>query len=68
MNFDYGLYHDISSHLKRSGARPATFGRAAVNDPRLVFDLRDGRRPGPKIASRVYRYISECEGRPGQCG
>lgn len=62
------LYHDVTRHLRRSGMAPATFGRKAVNDPRLVFDLRQGRVAGPRVAARVYSFIAAREGRPGQCG
>lgn len=38
----------------RATATPATkFGRLAVNDPRLVSDLRRGRRIGKRVAARI---------------
>lgn len=61
------LYHDIRQYLHRSGMSPTGFGRAALRDPRFVFDLRDGREPGPRVASRCYAFIAAQEGRPGQC-
>lgn len=33
------------------------FGRLAVNDPRLVGDLRRGRSPGTRMCARVERFI-----------
>lgn len=33
------------------------FGRLAVNDPRLVGDLRRGRSPGARMCTRVERFI-----------
>ena len=62
------LHYDIRQYLRRSGMSPTAFGRQAVNDPRLVFDLRNGRAAGPRIAARVYAFIAERDGRPGQCG
>ena len=41
-------------HYLRATATPATkFGRLAVNDPRLVSDLRRGRRIGKRVAARI---------------
>lgn len=41
-------------HYLRTTATPATrFGRLAVNDPRLVSDLRRGRRVGKSVAARI---------------
>ncbi|SFP33571.1 hypothetical protein [Sphingomonas rubra] len=41
-------------HYLRATATPATkFGRMAVNDPRLVADLRRGRRIGQRVRDRV---------------
>ena len=37
---------------------PATrFGRLAVNDPRFVHDLRNGREPRSRTADRVIAFI-----------
>jgi hypothetical protein len=38
---------------------PSKFGRLAVNDPRLVHDLRMGRQPRRKMVERVERFIAE---------
>ncbi len=35
-----------------------TFGRRAVNDPRLVLDMRRGRQPGPDLVARVEAFIT----------
>ena len=45
---------------------PARFGREAVRDPRFVFDLRNGRDPGRRIARRVCAYLDRCEAGLGQ--
>lgn len=50
----------IEAHLRRTGMRPTAFGRAAVNDPRLVFDLRMGREPGARIIARIDAYLERC--------
>jgi hypothetical protein len=51
------LIVDIERYLHRTGIAETTFGRRAVNDPRLVGDLRRGRRPGPLISGRVKAII-----------
>jgi len=40
---------------------PTRFGREAVNDPRFVFDLRDGRKLRPDTARRVEKYLNAAE-------
>ncbi len=47
------LLSDIDVYLRRTGVAETTFGRRAVNDPRLVRDLRRGRVPGPDLCARV---------------
>jgi hypothetical protein len=34
-------------------------GREAVRDPRLVFDMRMGRRPRSGLRSKINRYLAE---------
>ena len=53
------LIVDIDRYLRRTGIAESTFGRRAVNDPRLVGDLRRGRQPGPRIAGRVKAIIGQ---------
>jgi hypothetical protein len=48
----------IERHLRNSGIAPTRFGRDAVNDPRFVLDLRNGREPRPSTAERVSAYIA----------
>jgi hypothetical protein len=52
----------IERHLRRSGTTPTRFGRDAVRDPRLVFDLRNGRAPGPELSLRLSTYLDHMEG------
>jgi len=51
----------IELHLQRRRMAPTRFGREAVNDPRFVFDLRDGRHPREATASRVCAYLDRYE-------
>jgi hypothetical protein len=51
------LIVEIDRYLRRTGVAETTFGRRAVNDPRLVGDLRRGRVPGARIRARVEALI-----------
>ena len=48
----------IERHLRNTGVAPTRFGREAVNDPRFVLDLRNGREPRRETADRVSSYIA----------
>jgi hypothetical protein len=37
---------------------PTVFGRAAVNDPRLVSDLRNGRVPRTPVRCRIEHFMN----------
>ena len=47
----------IDRYLRRTQMPPTKFGRLAVNDPRLVGDLKRGRIPGPKMLARIDAFI-----------
>ena len=47
----------IDQYLRRTGMPVTKFGRLAVNDPRLVHDLRRGRQPGRTIRERIDAFI-----------
>ena len=49
----------IGRYLRETGMPETKFGRLAVHDPRLVGDLRRGRRLGPRVAARVDAFIAE---------
>lgn len=51
------LLSKIENHLRATGIPPTRFGRDAVRDPRLVFDLRNGREPGEKLSARVIAHL-----------
>lgn len=48
----------IERYLKQSHMPETKFGRLAVNDPRLVSDLRKGREPGAQMIARVAAFIA----------
>jgi hypothetical protein len=47
----------IDRFLRVKGIAASRFGREAVGDPRLVFDMRKGRRPGPSLIARINAYL-----------
>lgn len=47
----------IETHLRKTGKKPTRFGREAANDPRLVFDLREGRAIGTSLAARIEAFL-----------
>lgn len=48
----------IERYLRRYGMPRTKFGRLAVNDPRLVDDLRNGRDPGPELCARIEAQLA----------
>lgn len=52
------LLRSIEQFLRRTDMAPTRFGRAAARDPRLVFDLRNGREPGNRMKRRVEHFMN----------
>jgi hypothetical protein len=48
----------IERYLRQTGMPRTKFGRLAVNDPRLVDDLRNGRDPGPELCARIEAQLA----------
>lgn len=49
----------IEKHLRATRMSASAFGRKAVGDPRLVFDLRHGRELGARITRRIETYLEQ---------
>lgn len=49
----------IESHLQVKGIAASAFGRCLCNDPRLVFDLRNGRKIGTTLKKRIKNHIAD---------
>ena len=47
----------VERFLREVDMPPTTFGRRAINDPRFVRDLRNGREPRGRTAERVIEFI-----------
>jgi hypothetical protein len=52
------LLVEIDRYLRRTGMPPTRFGREAVNDPRLVGDLRLGRQPRARVRARIEAWLA----------
>ena len=55
------LIRAVEKFLREYGISPTTFGRESVRDPRLVFDLRNGRDPRPCTVARVRAYLETAQ-------
>jgi len=51
------LLREVEKFLRVTGIKPTTFGRVAVNDPRFVFDLRNGRDPRDSTVKRAREWM-----------
>lgn len=50
--------HEIMAFVRRTGMAETAFGRGAVNDPRLIGDMRNyGRVLRPKMAAKVQAFM-----------
>lgn len=52
------ILRTIENFLKNTGMTPTRFGRDAVGDPRLVFDMRKGREPTPRTTKRIEHFMN----------
>jgi hypothetical protein len=51
----------VERYLRKSGMAATTFGRQAAGDPRLVFDLRNGREPRSALTTRLSAFLDRRE-------
>ena len=54
-----GVHRRIEKFLRATDMPPSKFGRMAVGDPRLVFDLRRGREPRGAMVARIEAFLSQ---------
>ena len=47
----------IDLFLRRSRMSPTKFGREAINDPRLIADLNNGRELREKTVARIIAWL-----------
>jgi hypothetical protein len=55
------LKRKIERFLRATQIPPTKFGRMAINDPRLVSDLRNGRELRPTTAARIEAFLAHQE-------
>ncbi|MBH1992283.1 MAG: hypothetical protein I8H86_05290 [Sphingomonadaceae bacterium] len=60
------LLRMIEKFLNLHAMPPTTFGRACVRDPRLVFDMRNGREPGDRMKRRIEHFMNTYRRSVGQ--
>lgn len=51
------VLRDVEKFLRQTNMPPTKFGRLAVNDPRLVGDLRNGREPRMRTVARIRAFL-----------
>ncbi len=49
----------VERFLNETGLPPTKFGRLAARDPRLVFDMRNGREIGEQMAARLRTFMND---------
>ncbi|WP_404334200.1 hypothetical protein AB2M62_12600 [Sphingomonas sp. MMS12-HWE2-04] len=54
----------IEQFLRHTRMSPTRFGREVARDPRLVYDMRNGRELGPRMVARIEAFLSTQE--PGR--
>lgn len=59
------LLQEVERYLDCTKMTATAFGRAAANDPNLVFDLRRGREPRSATSDRVRQFIRRHLNRSG---
>ncbi len=52
------LIRRIENFLRQTGLPPTRFGQMAASDPRLVFDMRNGREPRKRMVLRVEHFMN----------
>jgi hypothetical protein len=55
------LIKQINRYIRGTGLSATRIGREAIGDPRIVFDLRAGRRLGPKLEARLAAWLDARE-------
>ena len=49
----------VERFIRETQMSPTKFGKLAAGDPRLVFDMRNGREIGERVASRLRDFIAD---------
>jgi hypothetical protein len=55
------LMRRIEQFLERADMKPTRFGRAAVGDPRLLSDMKNGRELRDATIARIQAWLDQQE-------
>jgi hypothetical protein len=55
------LRRTIEQFLKRTRISPTRLGLDVTGDPRLVFQIRKGRVPRPRMEAKILAYVDRVE-------
>lgn len=50
---------EVERYIKANDMSPTAFGRRAVNDPNLVFALREGRNPTLSVVDKALAFMAK---------
>lgn len=51
------ILREVEKYLAAKAMPPTRFGRLALRDPRMVYDMRRGRQPGPRTVARLRAFM-----------
>ncbi len=54
----------VERFMKEKGVAPTQLGRWAVRDPRVIFDMRNGRQIGANMEARLRDFMASYRPRP----
>ena len=58
----YAVLRVVEAALRKHNVAPSRFGRDAVCDPRLIFDMRNGCTIKPRKIERIQAHLQKLEG------
>lgn len=56
---DMTILRTIEKFLDRTSMAPTRFGRDSIHDPRIVFDMRNGREPTDRTIKRLEHFMNK---------
>lgn len=58
------IRRQVEKFMKEKGVAPTQLGRWAVRDPRIIFDMRNGRQIGTDMETRLRDFMASYCPRP----
>lgn len=55
---DMTILRSIEKFLNQTNMAPTRFGRDSIHDPRIVFDMRNGREPTDRTIKRLEHFMN----------